>query len=75
MSTALLYHAWGVDGYLYIRTELVDQAVHFHVRKAEASPACAGCGSTAVTLETSIPVGLVRVAREKDLRFPGSAGL
>ena len=76
MSTALLYHAWGVDGYLYMRTELVDQAVHFHVRKAEASPACAGCGSTAVTLEgtrevpvQTVPVGLTPVFLVLHLRM------
>ena len=76
MSTPLLYHAWGVDGYLYVRTELVDEAVHFHVRKAEASPSCARCGCMAVSREgtrqvlvQTVPVGLTPVFLVLHLRM------
>lgn len=76
MSTPLLYHAWGVDGYLVVRTELVEQAVHFHVRRAEASPSCTRCGSRAVTREgtrevqvQTVPVGLTPVFLVLHLRM------
>jgi len=42
MSTSLLYHAWGVRGYVYERCEFVEGAVVFHLRHAEGlrCPVC-----------------------------------
>ena len=76
MSTPLLYHASGVDGDRFVRTELVDQAVYSHVCKAEPSPSCARCGCAAVPLEgtrqvavQTVPVGLTPVFLVLQLRM------
>ena len=76
MSTPLLYHAWSLRGYLFIREELIDGAVHFHVRRADEGPSCAGCGCTAVTLEgtrevrvQTVPVGRTPVFLVLHLRL------
>lgn len=76
MATPLLYHAWAVEGYVYVRTELIDEAVRFHVRKADGPPLCAGCGSADVTLEgtrevavRAVPVGSTAVFLVLHLRM------
>lgn len=45
MSTSLLYHAFGVRGYRYRRSEYVGGAVYFHVEATEAVCRCSECGS------------------------------
>jgi transposase len=45
MSTSLLYHAFGVRGYRYRRTEYVGGTVVFHLEATEAVCRCAVCGA------------------------------
>ena len=76
MATPLLYHAWAVEGYFHVKTELIDEAVRFHVRKGDGPSICAGCGSVDVTLEgtrevavRTVPVGLTAVFLVLHLRM------
>ena len=48
MSTSLLYHAFGVRGYRYERTEYVGGAVIFTITQSRKSYCCAACGSEEV---------------------------
>jgi transposase len=45
MSTSLLYHAFGVRGYQYQRTEYAGGAVIFRITQPRQSYCCAVCGS------------------------------
>ena len=46
MSTSLLYHAFGVKGYRYVRTEYRDGQVRFTAEPASREPLrCSHCGS------------------------------
>jgi transposase len=45
MSTSLLYHAYGVRGYRYVRTEYVGGEVVFTIEQPRESYRCAVCGS------------------------------
>ncbi len=45
MSTSLLYHAFGVRGYCYQRTEYDGGMVLFHVEPADKTVCCSVCGS------------------------------
>ncbi len=63
MSTSLLYHAWGVRGYVYKRCELMKGGVVFHVVQEEGWR-CAVCQSRRVigrgTVERhfkTVPIG------------------
>ena len=63
MSTSLLYHAWGVRGYVYQRGEFVDGGLVVHLRQEEGWR-CAVCESRQVlgrgTVERrfkSVPIG------------------
>jgi len=47
MSTSLLYHAWGVRGYVYQRSEYVGGGVVLHLRQEEGMR-CPVCGSREV---------------------------
>lgn len=49
MSTSLLYHAFGIRGYHYIRTEFAAGAVRFYVQASDKSVCCPACGSENVT--------------------------
>ena len=64
MSTSLLYHAFGVRGYQYQRTEYDGGMVLFHVEPAEKSVCCSACGSRKVSRRgskerwfRSLPIG------------------
>jgi transposase len=48
MSTSLMYHAFGVHGYRYQRTEYVGGAIRFTVKQADGSLQCSACGSRRV---------------------------
>lgn len=48
MSTSLLYHAFGVRGYQYARTDYRGGDVIFTVRQAPAKCRCSACGSARV---------------------------
>lgn len=45
MSTSLLYHAFGVRGYRYRKTEYVEGAVIFTIEQPRESYRCSACGS------------------------------
>jgi transposase len=48
MSTSLLYHAFGIRGYKYVRTDYPDSQVIFTIRQAPETCRCSACGSTRV---------------------------
>jgi transposase len=48
MSTSLLYHAFGIRGYKYVRTDYPDGQVLFTIRQAPETCRCSACGSTRV---------------------------
>ncbi len=45
MSTSLLYHAFGIRGYEYVRTEYQDGEVTFTIRQEPKTFRCEACGS------------------------------
>jgi transposase len=45
MSTSLLYHAFGIRGYHYVRTEYDDGQVTFTIRQEPETCRCSACGS------------------------------
>jgi transposase len=45
MSTSLLYHAFGVRGYRYVKTEYVGGEVVFTIEQRRESYRCPVCGS------------------------------
>jgi transposase len=48
MSTSLLYHAFGIRGYEYVRTDYPDGQVIFTIRQESKACRCSACGSTQV---------------------------
>jgi len=48
MSTSLLYHAFGIRGYKYVRTDYPDGQVIFTIRQAPETCRCSACESTRV---------------------------
>ena len=48
MSTSLLYHAFGVRGYRYVKTAYVEGEVVFTIEQPRESYRCAACGSDRV---------------------------
>jgi hypothetical protein len=48
MSTSLLYHALGVRGYKYVKTEYVGGEVSFTIEQPRESYCCPVCGSDRV---------------------------
>jgi transposase len=48
MSTSLLYHAFGIRGYQYIRTDYRLGQTHFTIHQEPASCRCSACGSPRV---------------------------
>jgi transposase len=64
MSTSLLYHAFGIRGYEYVRTEYRDGRVIFTIRQKPGSCRCSACGSPQVVSRgrverhfKSLPIG------------------
>jgi transposase len=45
MSTSLLYHAFAVRGYRYVKTEYIEGGVIFTVEQLRKSYRCSVCGS------------------------------
>jgi transposase len=48
MSTSLLYHAWGIRGYDYVRTEYRGGMTFFYIRHQDGSLVCPECGNGVV---------------------------
>jgi transposase len=55
MSTSLLYHAFGIRGYEYVRTTYEEGKVTFKIEQPRSRLRCAACGSTEVWAQGSIP--------------------
>jgi hypothetical protein len=73
MSTSLLYHAFGLVGYHYVRKEFREGQVVFHIEQLRERLRCSHCGSTAVWSQGSVdrtcrlpPIG----AKPVLLQFP-----
>ena len=65
MSTSLLYHAFGIRGFDYCRTEFFEGRVCFTVEKPRERLRCPECGSAAVHAQghvdrflRTVPIGL-----------------
>src|ERR1700737_4567377 len=64
MSTSLLYHAFGIRGYKYVRTDYPDGRVIFTIRQEPDTCRCSSCGSRQVVSRgrverrfKSLPIG------------------
>jgi transposase len=64
MSTSFLYHAFGIRGYQYVRTEYQDGQVIFTIHPAPETCRCSACGSRQIISRgqverrfRSLPVG------------------
>jgi transposase len=73
MSTSLLYHAFGLVGYRYVRQEFREGQVIFHIEQPRERLRCSHCGSTEVWSQGSLdrifrlpPIG----AKPVLLQFP-----
>ena len=72
MSTSLLYHAFGIRGYEYVRTDYQDGQVIFTIHQEPETCRCSACGSARVIHRghverrfRSLPIG-----SRRDLRRP-----
>jgi len=54
MSTSLLYHAFGVRDYRYLRTEYLEGGVMFAIERKAETCCCAACGSQNVWRQGSV---------------------
>ena len=64
MSTSLLYHAFGLRGYRYCRTDYINGEVIFTIEQDRADLRCPACGSARVQsrgenlrLFRTVPIG------------------
>ena len=64
MSTSMLYHAWGIRGYQYVRTRYVKGEIEFDIEQNPNTLRCCHCGSGRVMRQgqvtrrfKTIPVG------------------
>ena len=48
MSTSFLYHAFGIRGYRYVRTDYQDGQVIFTIEQEPETCRCSACGSRRV---------------------------
>jgi hypothetical protein len=48
MSTSLLYHAFGLRGYDYVKTDYADGAITFTLHQRPHTCCCSRCGSREV---------------------------
>jgi len=55
MSTSLLYHAFGIRGYQYVKTDFEQGKVVFTVREGRRDLRCGGCGSGRVIRRGTYP--------------------
>ena len=53
MSTSLLYHAFGIRAYLYVRTSFAGGGVRFDIERPRERLRCGNCGSPRVILRGS----------------------
>jgi transposase len=55
MSTSLLYHAFGIRGYRYVRTDYCEGEVLFTIEQGRHALQCPLCGSRAVIAHGAVP--------------------
>ena len=55
MSTSLLYHAFGIRGYSYTRTDYQDGQTIFTIRQEPETCRCSACGSSRVQSRGQVP--------------------
>jgi transposase len=55
MSTSLLYHAFGIRGYQYTRTDYQDGQVIFTIRQEPKTYRCSACGASQVQSRGHVP--------------------
>src|SRR5205807_7765563 len=67
MSTSLLYHAFGIRGYRYVRTDYLEGEVVVNIEQGRRTYQCPVCGSREVTahgevarLFRGVPIGAKR---------------
>src|SRR5271165_5677926 len=54
MSTSLLYHAFGLAGYHYVRQQFQEGRVIFHIEQPRERLRCSHCGSAAVWAQGTV---------------------
>src|ERR1700739_4391238 len=54
MSTSLLYHAFGLVGYRYVRQEFREGQVIFHIEQPRERLRCSQCGSADLWAQGSV---------------------
>jgi transposase len=64
MSTSILYHAFGIRGYRYVRTDYIEGEILFTIEQGRHTLQCPVCGSREVTAHgqatrvfRSVPIG------------------
>ena len=57
MSTSLLYHAFGIRGYDYVRTDYQGGETIFTIHQEPDDCRCSACGSRAVTSRGQAELG------------------
>src|SRR6266851_3388995 len=55
MSTSLLYHAFGIRGYRYLRTDYLEGEVVFTIEQGRPTLQCPLCGSREVIAHGAVP--------------------
>lgn len=55
MSTSLLYHAFAIRGYRYVRTDYLEGEVVFAIEQGRPTLRCPVCGSRQVTAHGQVP--------------------
>jgi transposase len=55
MSTSLLYHAFGIRGYRYVRTDYFEGEVVFNIEQGRHTLQCPVCGSREVIAHGDVP--------------------
>lgn len=55
MSTSLLYHAFGIRGYRYTRTDYLQGEIVFTIEQRRPTLQCPLCGSRDVTAHGHVP--------------------
>ena len=55
MSTSLLYHAFGIRGYRYVRTDFFEGEVVFTIEQGRHTLQCPLCGSREVIAHGEVP--------------------
>ena len=69
MSTSLLYHAYGLKGYQYVRTTYLQGQVHFTIRLPRDRLRCPICGSRSASRNSRLSCTTSVSAAPPDVRL------